>query len=61
MGNDNQGRDVRASENKGNDASSRVEEEVVELIPTEMSDFMRHDPCKYSEGASTPGHNGFNG
>ncbi|XP_022024315.1 uncharacterized protein LOC110924632 [Helianthus annuus] len=43
----------------GNHALS--DEEVVETIPTESSEFMRHDKRPVFEGASTPGVVGLNG
>ncbi|XP_022007507.1 uncharacterized protein LOC110906721 [Helianthus annuus] len=46
-------------DNNGKD--TRIDEEVVEKVPTEMADFMRGERQKHSEGASTPGHNGVDG
>ncbi|XP_021994742.1 uncharacterized protein LOC110891353 [Helianthus annuus] len=48
VGNKSQVNEVRAGEKKGNGTSSRVEEEVVETIPTEMSEFMRHDQSSWN-------------
>ncbi|XP_021985788.1 uncharacterized protein LOC110881981 [Helianthus annuus] len=52
----------KANPNEDKGKSSRLDDEVEEVIPTEMSNFMRnanHDT--QAEGASTPGHIGLNG
>ncbi|XP_022015038.1 uncharacterized protein LOC110914558 [Helianthus annuus] len=53
--------DGKSSGIENNGKASRVDDEVVETVPTEMSAFMRCERQTQSEGASTPGHNGVNG
>ncbi|XP_021994774.1 uncharacterized protein LOC110891390 [Helianthus annuus] len=60
--NPDDGFETRPSMNNASGSQMHMDDEVVDLNPTEMSKFMRNDNRKdKSEGASTPGQDSLNG